>query len=314
MRKLAITLAAFALLTGAVAQADAIEEKNVVSGKTKLDPAQGYILVTGEIRFAGVFIRVPDAEDWASYKADWEKAFAKAQKDYPGKLRSWQSDVDIAKQTGKKAPPKPKEPTPASISIGPIEPRLVVGFGPNYVYLKDKEKSVYRYLTSVKPGTYIWYGPAIMLNGAMVGYCDCMGTVKLEVKAGTITDTGDFLIKVARRDGLTGFDKLDREPDIFSPSSDGAGEIAPTEAIYGVPQTLQSLPAVRAEFVAAGKMDNIYSLMVNRLRPIPGILGYHRDDVIDLRTGKIIPAQIAPFDPTADDDAGDEVEDAAAAK
>jgi hypothetical protein len=314
MKKLAITLAALALLTGAVAHADAIEEKNVVSGKTKLDPAQGYILVTGESRFQGVFIRVPDAEDWAAYKADWEKAFAKAQKDYPGKLKNWQNDVDIAKQTGKRIPPKPKEPTPANVSIGPIEPRLVVGFGPNYVYQKDKEKSVYRYLTSVKPGTYIWYGPAIFVNGAMGGYRNCMGTVKLDVKAGVITDTGDFLINVARRDGLTGFDKLDREPGMFSPSTDGAGEIAPSAAVYGVPETLQSLPSVRAEFFAAGKMDNIYSLMVNRLRPIPGILGYHRDDVIDLRTGKAIPAQISPFDPTADDDADEEEAEPAPAK
>lgn len=315
MKKLSVSLAAFVILVAASAHAEAIEEKNVVSGKIKLDPAQGYILVSGTTRYQGMFIRIPDADDWASYRADWEKAYAKAQKDYPGKLRNWQSNVDIAKKSGTKLPPKPKEPTPASISIGPIEPRLIASFGPQYVYQKDKATSHYSYLTSVKPGTYIWYGPAIYAAaGAAAGYCNCMGSVKFVVKPGVVTDTGDFLMSVARRDGLIGFDKLDREPDVFSSSGDGSGEVAPETAVYGVPDTLKALPSGRAEFTASGKMDNFYSLMVNRLRPIPGILGYHRDDVIDLRTGKVIPVQIAPFDRTADDDAGDEVEDAAAAK
>ena len=312
MRWVAKLLAALAFMTASVLHADAIEEKNLVSGKAKLDPAQGYILVSTATRFQGVFIRIPDADDWAAYRADWEKAFAKAQKDYPGKLRNWQSDADIAKQTGKKAPPKPKEPQAAAFSIGPIEPRLVASFGPQFVFQKDKTVPVYRYLTSVKPGTYIWYGPMFFAaNGAMGGYCNCMGSVKFEVKAGVITDLGDFLLTVARRDGLIGFDKLDEAPDVFSTSGDGQGEVRPDAATYGVPPSLQALPAARAEFAASGKMDNIYSAMVNRVRPIPGILGYQRDEVVDLRTGQVIKVQIAPFDPNA---GGDDDEDDAAAK
>lgn len=308
MRWVAKLLAALAFMTASVLHADAIEEKNLVSGKAKLDPAQGYILVSTATRFQGVFIRIPDADDWAAYRADWEKAFAKAQKDYPGKLRNWQSDVDIAKQTGKKAPPKPKEPLPANISIGPIEPRLVASFGPQFVFQKDKTVPVYRYLTSVKPGTYIWYGPMFFAaNGAMGGYCNCMGSVKFEVKAGVITDLGDFLAVVTRRDGLTGLDKIDREADVFSSSSYGQGEISPDTATYGVPLSLGAFPSARAEFHASGKIDNFYTAMINRVRPIPGIVGYHRDDVIDLHTGQVIKVQIAPFDPNAEDDDDTEV-------
>ena len=301
------TLAALAIVSASAVHADSIEEKNIVSGKAQLDPAQGYILVSVPTRYQGVFVRIPDADDWASYRADWEKAFAKAQKDFPGKAKSWQDKADIAVKTGTKVPAKPKEPVAATFSIGPIEPRLTTGFGPQFVYQKDKAVPVYRYLTSVKPGTYIWYGPMFFAaNGAMGGYCNCMGSVKFEVKAGVITDLGDFLLTVARRDGLIGFDQIDREPDVFSTSSDGQGEIKPEAATYGAPASLQALPTVRAEFTASGKMDNIYNAMVNRVRPIPGILGYHRDDVIDLRTGQVIKVQIAPFDPTA---AADDSED-----
>jgi len=309
MRLVVKMLAALAIVSASAVHADAVEEKNIVSGKAKLDPAQGYILVSVPSRYQGVFVRIPDADDWASYRADWDKAFAKAQKDYPGKLKSWQNQADIAVQTRTKVPPKPKEPLAANFSIGPIEPRLTTGFGPQFVYQKDKAASIYRYLTSVKPGTYIWYGPMFFAaGGAMGGYCNCMGSVKFEVKAGVITDLGDFLLTVARRDGLIGFDKLDEEPDVFAASGDGQGEIRPEAATYGVPASLQALPSVRAEFTASGKMDNIYNAMINRVRPIPGIIGYHRDDVIDLRTGQIIKVQIAPFDPTAasEDDEADE--------
>lgn len=300
MRWIVKILAALAVLSGSELRADAIEEKNLVSGKSKLDPAQGYILVSVPSRYQGVFVRIPDADDWASYRADWEKGFAKAQKDFPGKVKSWQDKADYAVKAGQKVPPKPNEPKAETFSIGPIEPRLITGFGPQFVFQKDKAVPIYRYLTSVKAGTYIWYGPMFYAaNGAMGGYCNCMGSVKFEVKVGVITDLGDFLLTVARRDGLIGFDKIDDAADVFSASSDGQGEIRPEAATYGVPASLQVLPSVRAEFSASGKIDNFYNAMVNRVRPIPGILGYRRDDVIDLRTGQVIKVQIAPFDPNA---------------
>jgi hypothetical protein len=294
-----MAMAAVALTVSGAAQAQAIEEKNLISGKAKLDPAQGYILVSTPDRYQGSFVRVPDAEDWAAYRADWEKELVKAKKKFPGKMKEWQTAADIAVQSGKKVPPKPKEPDEKTFSIGPIESRLFVGFGPTYVFRKDKAGSVYRYLTGVKPGTYIWYGPVTLLVAG--SFCYCMGTVKFEVKPGTITDLGDFLLTVARRDGLTGQDQIDAAPDIFATQMDGKGEAGPDVARYpAVPSTLSALPVVRAEFHAAGKTNNISNLMINRVRPIPGILGYDRDTVVDLRTGAKLTIQIADFDPDAD--------------
>lgn len=298
MRLLANALAAIALLISAPLHAQAIEEKNVLSGKAKLDPAQGYIYMTGSARANGMFIRVPDAEDIAAYRVDWEKEFAKADKGYGSKLRSWQKDADLAVSTGKKVTkPKPVKPTRENFTIGPIEQRTTVSFGPTYVYAKAKDPDAYSYLNEVKPGTYIWYGPIFVGPNGMAGYCLCMGTIKFEVKAGVITDLGTMLSSQAGLEGLMGYDAIDNQPDRFTDGNPAAGAPGPDSLQYGVPVSLKALPAERAQFQAAGKINNFFGVRISRLRPIAGVLGYKRDAVIDLRTGQQIPVQIVPFNP-----------------
>lgn len=304
MKWLTSMIVALSLLFAAELDAQAVKEKDLLAGKASLNPAMGYIFASFPSRFQGTLIRVPDAEDWESYRTDWEKGYQKALKKYDSDYRNWEQVRITAREYGRPIPPKPVQVPPREqFSIGPIEARLMVGFGAGDEYLKDKVVPVYRYLTAVKPGTYIWYGPFALIG---TGSCYCMGTVKFEVKAATITDTGDFLLDVARYDGLTMDGKLNKEPGRFSSSPDGDGEIGPDAAHYGIPQSLSAFPAVRAEFHAAGKMNNIFSIMVSRLRPIPGILGYRRGEVVDLRTGQVIQMQIAPFDPNAEQDVDDE--------
>ena len=40
----------------------------------------------------------------------------------------------------------------------------------------------------------------------------------------------------------------------------------------------------RADWRAAGKIDNFYGLLIGRMPPVPGVLAYERDTVIDLKT------------------------------
>ena len=304
MRLLANALAGAALLIGAPLHAQAIEEKNVVSGKAKLDPAKGYIYSIGPGRVTGMFIRVPDAEDIEEYRVDWEKQFAKAEKGYDSKLKSWQREADIAVSAGQKfSKPKPVKPTRETFSIGPIEQRTTISFGPTYVFAKAKDPDSYSYLNAVKPGTYIWYGPVFLGPNGMAGYCYCMGTIKFDVKAGVITDLGTMLTSQAGLEGLMGFDSVDNQPDRFTDGNPAADAPGPDSLPYGVPETLKAFPAERAKFQAAGKINNLFGIRIARLRPIAGVLGYKRDAVIDLRTGQLIPVQIVPFkpvDPAAD--------------
>jgi hypothetical protein len=282
-----LTLASSAAATDVVVpKAVAIEEKNLVAGKVSLDPAKGYIFLRGKERQFGVFIRVPDQEDRDGYQKEWEKRFIKAKKAYPTALERWRMDAASAAELKRKPPRKPVEPTRETFSIGPVEQRTMESFGPVFVYAKDPANKAYSYLTAVKPGTYIWYGPIMLASeGGYAGICACMGSVKFEVKPGIVTDLGNFLTtapKIAEQDDAQINDLRDN-PAQFAKFEAALAENQ-GEPSYGLPASLRSWPSARAEFSASGKIDNFLGVMVSRLPPIPGILAYQRDTVIDVRT------------------------------
>lgn len=291
IRLTALAFAA-ALILPAPLTAQAIEEKNVVSGKAKLDPAMGYIFLQGPTRQNALFVRVPDVELIAEYEAKWTEELGKAQKKYAKALKRWEQDVLVAKQTRKKAPEKPTEPTAENFSIGPIEAMVKVPVGPQYVFAKaDKgEAKSFSYLHAMKPGTYAYYGPIFTApNGGAMGSCYCMGTVKFEVKAGVITDLGNFLLVAPGRDPafpLRG-ELKGSEFGIYNPQALGE-TFGPVR--YGVPDTLKALPAVVADFRAQGLIENFYGINVSRMPPVEGVLAYDRDKVIDLKAAVTLPA------------------------
>lgn len=297
MNKITLIIAGTLLGLASSLSAQAIEEKNVTSGKVQLDPAKGYIFLTSPVRTNGMFVRVPDADDYAEYRADWEKAFAKAEKSYASAMANWKKDVEIAKAQDKKPRPEPVKPTRETFSIGPIELRTTVSFGPTFVYNKSKAPESYSYLNAVKPGTYIYYGPVFAGPNGFAGYCYCMGSVKFEVKAGVVTDLGTVLAQVVGLEGLMGFDKVDNQPGRFTDGNPAATAVGPDQSQYGVPGSLGALPTVQAELHAAGKMNNFLGIRVARAAPVPGVLAYQRDTVIDLRTGQPIPVAVLPFTP-----------------
>ncbi len=295
IRALKLAIAATVLAAPSLVLAQALEEKNLASGKQKLDPASGYIFVQANYRTFGTFLRVPDDSTRLEHKKDWDEAFAKAQKKYPGKLKDWEAEVAAAKQTKKKPPERPVEPTPENFTIDPIELRDTVSFGPMFIYSKDEAAGRFNYLTAVKPGTYIYYGPVLMQPGGITGgQCFCMGTVRFEVKPGMITDLGNFL--VAAPDAVKDWDVANA--DAWRRAEEKAAKkgepvespvLSRPKLAFGVPDSLKALPAVQAEFHAHGKLNNYYALMFTRMAPIPGVLGYRRDTVIDLRTGQDVP-------------------------
>lgn len=269
----------------AVASAQAVEEKNLLSGKAQIEPESGYIYISGAVRQNGMLLRLPDAETIADYEKDWAEALAKVQKKYPAKLKSWEARADVAKQTKAKIPEKPIEPTPENFAIGAIELRDPASFGPQFVFAKGKDPESYSYLMKVKPGRYAYYGPLFVgPNGAAAGMCYCMGTVAFEVKAGTITDTGNFFLVAPGADPAfpSRADKVPgSELGLYRPiaASEQFGPLA-----FGLPETLKAYPNAEADFHAYGKLDNFYGVTVGRMPPIPGVLAYERDRVIDLKS------------------------------
>jgi hypothetical protein len=290
LRLIAAAIALASTPSAALANGDPVEEKNLLSGKEKLDPAQGYIFLHAAGRSNGLFLRVPDEATRAEYQKEWEEAFAKAEKKYPSQLKRWESDVAVAKQTKNKIPNMPLPPSRDTFSIGAIELRDLVGFGPMFVFSKAEDK--FAYLTAVKPGTYIYYGPIFYAPGLVpAGACYCMGTVKFEVKAGMVTDLGNFLGAAPK--SAAPFDvgnqllmQMNEER-----AAKGKEPVLPTQQLaFGLPDSLKAWPSAQAEFFASGKMNNYFGITITRMSPIRGVLDYKRDAVIDARTGAEVPS------------------------
>jgi hypothetical protein len=100
-----------------------------------------------------------------------------------------------------------------------------------------------------------------------------MGSVKFEAKAGQITSLGDFL----------GLEWTDREAlvqsNIYYQSFPNRTAV-PTD--WSVPESLARYPHAKAELRAAGKRNNFLNAQLSRIPPVPGVLAYDRDVVIDL--------------------------------
>lgn len=269
---LAATPAAAEKLKPDVAEAKAIELKNIVSGKAKIDPAKAYIYIKSpQNRAQGIFLKTPSPEKIANYETKWREEFAEAKADYPKDLKRY----EVAKQAGRPPKEKPVEPTEESFAIDPIDLRMIVSFGPQFVFDKTEapDKS-FSYLIEVEPGEYTYLGPIMYLPGTPVfGTCFCMGSVKFQAKAGQITSLGDFLSQGwADRKALE-MATIEREMLADRPAK-------PTD--WSVPESLAQYPHAKAELRAAGKRNNFLRALVGRLPPVPGVLGYDRDVPIDL--------------------------------
>lgn len=143
------------------------------------------------------------------------------------------------------------------------------------------------YLLSVPPGVYIVAGESLYGLKAAVGTCLCMGTVSFEAKAGTITDAGYIL---AAMDG-----KPTQIPELAGHTNPGADydsrwsyvmAVRPYREGMRVPAALAALPRVPADYRAVGKFANPFGMTINRMVPIPGVLDYDEDRVIDVKAGK----------------------------
>lgn len=255
-----------------VAESKAIELKNIVSGKASINPAKAYIYIRSpQNRTNGIFMKTPGPEEIANYEAKWREEFAEAKADYPKKLARY----NAAKEAGRPMKDKPEEPTEKSFAVDPIDQRMIVPFGPQYVFDKtDGPDKSFSYLIEVEPGEYTYLGPLFYLPGTPVaGTCYCMGSVKFEAKAGQITSLGDFLGQGWASRAAMEAATVVREmlPDRPVKDTD-----------WSVPESLAKYPSAKAELRAAGKRNNFLNAMIGRMPPVPGVLAYDRDVPIDL--------------------------------
>lgn len=182
-----------------------------------------------------------------------------------------------------------KTPTPAEIAHHeanpqrrlygrdpyPIDANMTVTFGPKSFFDRSgRPDGSFTYLTEVEPGEYTYLGPMIVTtHGPAPGECYCMGSVKFVAKAGQITSLGDFL-------SLGWADRKALMQTTIDPASIPDRPAAPTD--WSVPDSLAQYPHAKAELRAVGRRDNFFNALVGRIPPVPGVLAYDRDAVIDL--------------------------------
>lgn len=295
-----------------------VSEGDIASGKVTLDPAGGYILVGGDGPANGTFLRVPDAETRAEWEKDRQEALAKALKKYPGKVLDWQKYVSQLKQMRPKEtpPPKPAEPTLDTVEVEPLELRDSVTFGPQGRLTKGGRIA---FLTTAKPGLYYWSGRTALapsqginvwslmsgpmpkpvagdrsaIGGGLNGICVCMGTVQFEVKPGTVTNLGNMLWALPELKSDPTVAQMGAAVDAQKRSDAGKDakldQFAAPALDMTVPDSLKGGPVLNAQLQAHGKFSNYFGGEVSRLAPIPGVLSYRRDTVIDERTGQALP-------------------------
>ena len=249
-----------------------------------IDPQRAYILFRVEQRSEIQFLREVDAAERATWEADRATAFARALSRNQRSIADWDRDMSQCRgQNAVSAYCQARGPRPVPLTMDTFA--FAAPESDNFVSMSrgrtfEETGGRYVYLRVVDPGTYILYGPVIIgANGAAVGVCMCMGSVRFEARAGQIVDIGEILFEgpgnggpAAGRFGPDGH-RL-QSPVVIPPRPDAER-----------PARLANLAFAPAELHAADRMPNYFGVLIDRLAPIPGVLGYERDRVIDLANG-----------------------------
>lgn len=276
-----------------------------------LNPEKAYLLVESEGPVTMMLIREPTQAEQEQWVADRAEELARAQRRYVSQMRRYEADLRLYRSaranrnSSVREPERPVEPTDATFQFTPIELRLTYSFGPQNRFAKASGsvmlvtgRSVY--LTELPPGTYHVYGPVMMApNGGAAGTCLCMGTVSFEMAAGQITNLGQVINPLAARAAGFGSNPVPAQTD--PDTSVTVFGIEPARAGATVDPRLSEFTIVPAQLRPGRRFANWFGLTVDRISPVPGVIGYRRDQVIDLTsaTGSATPEEPAPATPAA---------------
>lgn len=286
---LATTLLTTALASPAAAQP--VADKPVVT----LDPTFGYIMVQSDGATAMSFIRLPEPADFDDYRKRRGEALTKAHDKWFRKHERWAKDAADYRALSPEArarvirPVEPIEPTDANLAFTAIEMENLIGMGPFNRFSKANDTSTY--LTQVRPGRYAFYGSIIIANG-VAGTCMCMGTFEFEVKPGQIVNAGAVVLNWLEERQRAKAEKREvPHTDMDLPETLNTLGWKPAVAGAPVDPRLAAYTIIPAELHASRRFPNYFGVQVDRITPIPGVIAYDRDKIVDERTGKVVGAK-----------------------
>lgn len=251
------------------------------------DPSIAYLLV----RSPGVeldLLRVPTEADRKAFAEERAAALDKARQKYASQMKEYLTDVELYKydlQIGKSAvpPEKPVEPTEKNFAYKSIDSDNFVSISGLRVFDSGGPRTVH--LIAVPPGTYRLYGERVEAQGT-IGFCLCMGSVQFDAPAGVITDMGTIHYPFAD----AAKDKVKPSWNGLTPGKGGLTQMRVEPAVSSsyFPASLAGFKHITADYRAAGKTDNYFGTMIERLTPLAGVLGYRRDDIVDERSATVV--------------------------
>ena len=257
----------------------AIKDKPAVA----LDPAKAYVMLRADMAVPLYLMKVPTADDQATYDQARADALAKAHEKYVRKQAQYNAAVKEKAEaprgtTLQPLPDKPFEPTEANFDFTPFPLLAGVSIGPINRFAKA-EGGFSTYVQELTPGEYRIYGPlAVAPGGGAMGSCFCMGSVAFEAKAGEIVDIGMIEAKgtfVKRPEG-----------DSSAPIVPEGSFLTPARPEVAIDPRLAGARVVPAKFRPIGKLPNYFGLTISRIPAIPGVMRYDRDRTVDLTAGK----------------------------
>jgi hypothetical protein len=293
MRILMTVCAALAALVvpAAATAKPAFSQQFKATAPISVDPARAYLLVRSPASLDIKLLRVARPDEVAAYQVERAAALELARGKYFKKLASYNQDAKAwnAYTPDDRArlpkPERPVEPTDDNFAFKALESDKFVTVWGGRIF----DKAAQARLIAVDPGTYRLYGQIFEgTNGSSIGFCLCMGSVQFDAAPGRITDLGSihYPLNEALRD------KVEPSWNGLTKGKGGltAMRVEPMGATDPVPASLAALPRDAAVYRAAGKIDNFFGVMIERLTALPGVLSYKRDQVIDERAGTAIAA------------------------
>ena len=235
---------------------------------------------------APTLMRIPDEAELAAHDAAKAAAFAKAEPELTRRR-----DAVLAREQAARAAGKPFReiipPLPSLENFSFVYEDIVNVANLPMGKPVEKSDTGATHLVEVGPGDYVLYGVGF---AKALHTCLCLGTIGFSAPAGQVTDLGQVLIAQAWRPSDI--------PELAGESNLGAsvnGHIALWAAAVR-PASGQPLPAMlqgqavrSADYRAVGKFVSPLAFNINRLAALPGVLGYRGGDVIDLRSGGVVP-------------------------
>ncbi|MGQ0559016.1 MAG: hypothetical protein ACT4OE_05440 [Sphingosinicella sp.] len=240
-----------------------------------IEPNKAYIFFRSERRLPYQLLREVTPAQRAAHESERNAAFVRARRSYERNLALWQERQRgcAGSQAGQCSAPRPTPVTEATFTYPPPEMD-------NFVAISDRprltaeENGWSGYLVAVDPGTYILYGQLMAVpNAASFGTCVCMGAVKFEARGGGVTYVGEV--------GMAPEEIIGR-PDLENFRVGPLMTVTPFAPSMPMPPQLAGRPVVPAQLHAADRMPNFFGVLISRLAPVPGVLAYERDRVIDL--------------------------------